>query len=39
MAVHDIHRVVDVERHCLRRLRVAGAVEIDHHAHQLDQIV
>ena len=33
MAVNDIHRVVDVERHRLRRLGVAGAVEIDHHAH------
>ena len=38
MAVDDIHRVVDVERHCLRRCCVAGAVEIDHHAHQADQI-
>ena len=38
MAVNDIHRVVDVELHCLRRLRIAGAVEIDHHAHQANQI-
>jgi hypothetical protein len=36
--VHDIHRVVDVERHCLWRRRVADAVEINHHAHQADQI-
>jgi hypothetical protein len=38
MTVNDIHRVVDVERHRLRRLGVAGAVEIDHHAHQADEI-
>ena len=38
MAVNDIHRVVDVERHCLRRLCVAGAVEIDHHAHQANEV-
>ena len=38
MAVNDIHRVVDVERHRRGRGRVAGAVEIDHHAHQADQI-
>ena len=37
MAVHDVHRVVDIERHCRRRLRVAGTVEIDHDAHQADQ--
>jgi hypothetical protein len=33
MAVDDIYRVVDVERHRLRRFRVAGAVEIDHHVY------
>ena len=38
MAVNDIPRIVDVERHGLRRSRVAGAVEIDHHPHQADQI-
>jgi len=38
MAVDDIYRVIDVERHRLRRVGVAGAVEIDHHAHQADQI-
>ena len=38
MAVNDIHRVVDVEHHCVRRLRVAGAVEIDHYPHQANQI-
>ena len=38
MAVNDIHRIVDVERHRRGRGRIAGAVEIDHHAHQADQI-
>ena len=38
MAVNDIHRIVDVERHRRRRGRIASAVEIDHHAHQADQI-
>jgi hypothetical protein len=33
MAVNNIHRIVDVERH--RRDRVAGTVEIDHHARDM----
>jgi hypothetical protein len=32
MAVNDIHRIVDVERHRRGGSGVAGAVEIDHHA-------
>ena len=38
MAVNDIHRIVDVERHRRRGNGVAGAVEVHHHAHQTDQI-
>ena len=38
MPVNDIYRVIDVECHCRWRPGVAGAVEIDHHAHQADQI-
>ena len=38
MAVNDINRIVDVERHSLGRRHVAAAVEIDHHAHQADKI-
>src|SRR5258708_6014625 len=38
MAVDDIHRIVDVERHRFGRYRIAGTVEIDHYAHQSDEI-
>src|SRR5712672_1407183 len=38
MAVNDIHRIVDVERHRRGGSGVAGAVEVNHHAHQADQI-
>ena len=38
MAVNDIHRIVDVERHRRGESGVAGAVEVDHHAHQANQI-
>jgi hypothetical protein len=38
VAVNDINRVVDVERHRCRRGRIAGAIEIDHHTHQPDQV-
>src|SRR6202035_5394569 len=38
MAVNDIHRIVDVERHRCRWGRVAGTIEIDHHVHQADEV-
>ena len=38
VAVNDIHRVVDVERYRFGWGPVAGAVEIDHHPHQADQV-
>ena len=38
MAVDDIHRIVDIERHGRRRDRVAGAVEIDHGTHQPHEV-
>jgi hypothetical protein len=38
MAVDNIHRIVDVERHRVWWRRVAGTIEIDHHTHQADQI-
>jgi hypothetical protein len=38
MAVNDIHRIVDIERHRCRWDCVAGAVEVHHHAHQADQV-
>jgi hypothetical protein len=38
MAVNNIYGVVDIERYRLRRREVAGAVEVDHHARQADQI-
>jgi len=38
MAVNDIHRVVNIKRHGIWRLGVAGTVEVDHHAHQADEI-
>ena len=37
MTVNDIHRIVNIERHRYRWGRVAGTIEIDHHAHQADQ--
>ena len=36
MAVNDINRIVDIERHGCGRDRVAGTIEVDHHAHQAD---
>ena len=38
MAVNNIYGVVDIERYRRRRREVAGAIEVDHHAHQADQI-
>src|SRR5258707_5492130 len=38
MAVNDISRIVDVERHRCGCGRVAGTVEINHHANQADEI-
>src|SRR6266404_2611320 len=36
MALNDINRIVDIERHGCGRDRVAGTIEVDHHAHQAD---
>src|SRR5712664_2507689 len=38
VAVDDIEGVVDVERHRYWRGGVAGAIEIDHHAHQANKV-
>jgi len=38
VAVHDVHRVVDIKGHALGRSGVAGAVEIDHDTRQPDQL-
>src|SRR6202163_4783348 len=38
VAMDDIHRIVDVERHRIGWPRVARTVEIDHHPHQADEI-
>ena len=38
MAVNNIYSVVDIEHYRLRGREVAGAVEVDHHAHQANQI-
>jgi hypothetical protein len=38
VAVNDINSVIDVERHCCGRGRIAGAIEIDHDTHQPDQV-
>ena len=38
VAVNDINRVIDIERHRCRWGRIAGAIEIDHDTHQPDQV-
>jgi hypothetical protein len=38
MAVDDIHGIVNVERHRLWRSGVTGAIQIDRHPHQADEV-